>query len=86
MRHAVWTFTAAALASWATATTTPGRGWLSPKLALVDVRGGSTAPKKKKEEPEKADEEPLTVDAELLYLPGLLDTVITRTRKVRHNL
>jgi hypothetical protein len=86
MRHAVWTLTAAALVSWATATTTtPFRppGWLAPRLIARDVRGGSTAPKKKKEEPAE-EEEPVTVDAELLYLPGLLDTVITRTRKVRN--
>lgn len=89
MRNALfeWTITAAALVTLATATTTPFRtpGWLSSsRPVVVDLRGGSTAPKKKnKKDDPVEEEEPVTVDAELLYLPGLLDTVITRTRKVR---
>lgn len=92
MRNALfeWTITAAAIVSLAMATTAPFRppGWLSSSSASrlgVDIRGGSTSPKKKKNDPVAAAEEgePVTVDAELLYLPGLLDTVITRTRKVR---
>ena len=87
MRNAfVTTITAAALVSLATATATPFRppGWLSSASSRLDIRGGSTSSKKKsKKEDPPVEEEPVTVDAELLYLPGLLDTVISRTRKVR---
>ena len=43
-------------------------------LARLDVRGGA-------EEESTVVEQ--TVDAQDLYLPGLLDTIITRTNKVR---
>jgi len=46
-------------------------------LARLDVRGGA-------EEESTAVE--ATVDVEDLYLPGLLDTIITRTNKVRQKI
>lgn len=49
----------------------------------LDTRGGASKKKKKKKAPKKEEEEPKeTVDAEQLYLPGLLDTVIRRTNQV----
>jgi hypothetical protein len=53
----------------------------------LDTRGGASKKKKKKsskkEEKKESEAEPEeTVDAEELYLPGLLGTVITRTNKV----
>lgn len=46
----------------------------SPRQSLHDIRGGSTA----------MENEEVTVDAEQLYLPGLLDASVVRSNSVRH--
>jgi hypothetical protein len=52
----------------------------------LDTRGGASKKKKKSTKEEKKEDSEVepqeTVDAEDLYLPGLLGTVITRTNKV----